>query len=100
MVQSATRASVRPLPVHHLIVPVAELRPAEYFAELFLVDLADARSRETVDEDDLVGNAEFRDDAAFGEDFEVLLDLGFADGRVDRRVPHHERHGPLAPFLV
>ncbi len=47
-------------------------------AQLLLVDLADARSREAVDEQDFLRNSVFRDDALVGEDLQMGLDVGVA----------------------
>ena len=55
-------------------VALERLHVAVAFAQFLLVDLADARLGDAVDEHDLLRNAVFRDDALVGEHFEMVLD--------------------------
>src|SRR5450631_791088 len=71
--------------VAHLFLPglfavvFGRLHLAVSFLQLLLVDLADARLGNAVDEDDLLRDAVFRDDALVGENFEMVLDGGVAE---------------------
>src|SRR5262249_50222572 len=75
----------------HLTVPIAPF---------LLVDLADARLWNAIDEQDLLGDAVFRDGAIVGERLEMILDDGLAGAVCAGLALDHEGKRPLAPFVV
>ena len=56
-----------------------------------LVDLADARLCQTVDELDLLGDAVFRDDTSGRERLQVCLDIGFEHAMMPKPAARFSR---------
>src|SRR5262245_8561014 len=73
--------------------------PSVRFAQYLLVDLADARLCQTVDEPDLLGDTEFRDDAFRRERLQMRLDIGFLQARTVIAVLDDQRERPFPPLF-
>src|SRR6266700_5807328 len=83
-----------------LVAAFGQLHVTISLAELLLVDLADACLGNAVDEQNLLRNSVFRDNAFVGEHLEVVLDSGVADAIRIGPPLDHEGEWPLTPFLV
>jgi hypothetical protein len=75
--------------------PLAVLR-----AQRLLVELADTRLSERIDEKNLLWHGKFRNHTLVAESDHMRLDILHIDGRRNLRIAHDERERPFSPACV